>query len=171
MKMKRFALILFMYLFYGVVLICLVSCRSMKNKPDKVETTTTITITEVVHDTIFKIEADSSSYKALLECRENKVIIRTPQKSHKGTYLKAPKISIIDNLLAVDCDTQAQELLATWKSQNTTQKKETIVIKYLEVERALTWWQRWHIRLGKAFITIMVGGMVYAFFKLKKVFT
>ncbi|GEJ34949.1 hypothetical protein FPN185_contig00114-0001 [Flavobacterium psychrophilum] len=56
------------------VLIALASCGS--SKPIVVQNETTKTITETVHDTVFKIEKDSSSLKALLECQGGKIVLK-----------------------------------------------------------------------------------------------
>lgn len=127
------------------VLIMLVSCTSNKPVVMKNETLTTKTITETVHDTVFKIEKDSSFYQALLECQDGKVLIKHVVLSEPGRTLKSPKVRVDHNTLQVDCEARAQQLFAQWKSkfiqENTEQVKEVPVL----VNR-LTWWQEFQIK-------------------------
>ena len=52
---------------FFVLTILVVSCGSTKSPVVQNNTTTEKTIIETVHDTVFKIEADSSIYQALLD--------------------------------------------------------------------------------------------------------
>lgn len=127
------------------VLIMLVSCSSNKPVVMKNETITTKTITETVHDTIFKIEKDSSYYQALLDCQDGKVVVKNVVQSEPGRTLKSPKVRIDHNTLSVNCEAKAQELFAKWKAkylqENTQQVKEVPVITNI-----LTWWQQTQIK-------------------------
>ncbi|WP_281237848.1 hypothetical protein [Flavobacterium praedii] len=126
------------------VLIMLVSCTSNKPVVMKSETLTTKTVTETVHDTVFKIEKDSSFYQALLECQDGKVRIKHVVLSEPGRTLKSPRVRVDHNTLQVNCETEAQRLFAQWKSkhiqENTQQVKEVPVIT-----NTLTWWQETQI--------------------------
>jgi hypothetical protein len=74
-------------------LILLASCSSPK--PAATESKThTITINETVHDTVFTIEKDSSSYKALLECQNGKVVVTNVTQAEPGRTLKSPRVRI-----------------------------------------------------------------------------
>ena len=146
------------------VLIMLVSCTSNKPVVVKNETLTTKTITETVHDTIFKTEKDSSYYQALLDCQDGKVIVKNVVHSEPGRTLKSPKVRIDYNTLQVNCEAQAQRLFAQWKSkhiqENTQQIKEVPVIT-----NTLTWWQQTQIKGFWLMIVLAFLITIYALFK------
>ncbi len=146
------------------VLLTIVSCGS--GKPIVLQNETTKTIIETVHDTVFKIEKDSSSLEALLECQNGKVVIKQIVQGEPGRTLNSPKVRIADNLLKVDCEVRAQELLAHYKSTheaNTTIK----TLPPIEVNK-LTDWQKAQINLFRiyAVITLLLGGWVFIKSKL-----
>lgn len=140
------------------VLLTIVSCGS--GKPIVLQNETTKTIIETVHDTVFKIEKDSSSLEALLECQNGKVVIKQIVQGEPGRTLNSPKVRIADNLLKVDCEVRAQELLAHYKN---TYEANTIIktLPPIEVNR-LTDWQKAQINLFRiyAVITILLGAWV-----------
>jgi hypothetical protein len=148
------SLLSFLILF--VVLVgTLTACKSKSVlPPTKTEVTSTITIKEVVRDTIFETKKDSSYYKAWLECKDGKVIIKNQPKTAKGKYLQPPKVIIKDNYLDVECEAEAQKLFAQWKDiyKNSEQKTETTIP--VEVERKLTFWQSFQIWCGRIFLVI-----------------
>ena len=146
------------------VLLTIVSCSS--SKPIVLQNETTKTIIETVHDTVFKIEKDSSSLQALLECQNGKVVIKQIVQGEPGRTLNSPKVRIADNLLKVDCEVRAQELLAHYKN---THEANTIIktLPPIEVNR-LTNWQKAQINLFRiyAVITLLLGGWVFIKSKL-----
>jgi hypothetical protein len=146
------------------VLITIVSCGS--GKPIVLQNETTKTIIETVHDTIFNIEKDSSSLEALLECQKGKVVIKQIVQGEPGRILNSPKVRIADNLLKVDCEVRAQELLAHYK--NTHEANTTIkTLPPIEVNK-LTNWQKAQINLFRiyAVITLLLGAWVFIKSKL-----
>jgi hypothetical protein len=132
----------------------LVSCKSPKPVLSE-EKTKTITIKETVHDTVFKIQKDSSSFKALLECQNGKVVVKNVTQAEPGRTLKSPKVRLDNNKLNVDCELKEQELYARWKSQ---QVKETEVktINTTKFVNYLTFWQKVQIWLGRIFLLVLV---------------
>ncbi|AZI55683.1 hypothetical protein EIB75_10655 [Epilithonimonas vandammei] len=62
----------------------LVSCVSRK-PPEPVTIEKTRTVKEIVKDTIYQVEADSSFYYAYVECINGKPVLRepTPQKTYQ----------------------------------------------------------------------------------------
>lgn len=137
-------------------------CNSSKPVVIETKTETVKTITEKVHDTIFKIEKDSSSYKALMECVNGKVKIKDVVNATPGRNLKPPKVSIKDNILHVDCEAKAQELFAQWKSKFVSEyKAEVIPIKVNE----LTFWQEFQIKGFRLFLLVALGFITYKFIK------
>lgn len=146
------------------VLIMLVSCSSNKPVVVKNETITTKTITETVHDTIFKTEKDSSYYQALLDCQDGKVVVKNVVQSEPGRTLKSPKVRVDHNTLQVNCETEAQRLFAQWKSkhiqENTQQVKEVPVITNM-----LTWWQETQIKGFRILLGLLLLIAIYTVFK------
>ncbi|WP_347049408.1 hypothetical protein [Flavobacterium olei] len=140
------------FLFFSVLV--LVSCKSPKPVLSE-EKTKTITIKETVHDTVFKIQKDSSSFKALLECQNGKVVVKNVTQAEPGRKLKSPKVRLENNKLNVDCELKEQELYARWKSQ---QKNETEVktINTTKFVNYLTFWQKVQIWLGRIFLVVLV---------------
>ncbi|KIA86585.1 hypothetical protein [Flavobacterium sp. AED] len=146
------------------VLITIVSCGS--GKPIVLQNETTKTIIETVHDTIFKIEKDNSSLEALLECQNGKVVIKQIVQGEPGRTLNSPKVRIADNLLKVDCEVRAQELLAHYKN---THEANTIIktLPPIEINR-ITNWQKAQINLFRiyAVLTLLFGAWVFIKSKL-----
>ena len=148
-------------LFFSLVV--LASCGS--SKPAAFENKTqTITIKETVRDTIFKIEKDSSSYQALLECQNGKVVIKQVVQAEPGRTLKSPKVRIDNNQLKIDCEARAQELLAHYK--NTHQTSNEVIRVPFEVNK-LTWWQETQIKLFRIFAILSLLLAAWLFVKSK----
>lgn len=149
-------------LFFSIVV--LASCGS--SKPTTFENKTqTITVKETVHDTVFKIEKDSSSYWALLECQQGKVVLKNIIQSGSGRTLKSPKVQIADNVLQVDCQARAQELLAHYKNTH----KAEIVIKEIPIEvNKLTFLQEFQIWLGRILLLLFLFWMLKLILKFYK---
>lgn len=141
------------------VLTILVSCGS--SKPMVVQNETTKTITETVHDTVFRIEKDSSSYRALLECINGKVAIKNIVQSEPGRTLNSPKVRLSDNVLKVDCEQRAQELFAQWKDTYIAQ--DTVSQLPPIITNELTWWQTTQIIILRIYVfsTLLILGWHY----------
>lgn len=149
---------------FFVLITLLVSCGSKKPVVVKNETTTKDTITETVHDTIFKIEKDSSYYQALLDCQDGKVVVKNVYQSEPGRTLKSPKVRLENNILQVDCEAKAQELFAKWKS--TYKSKTSVITKEVPViTNVLTWWQQTQIKLFRFFAIIALLLTIWLFIK------
>ena len=156
---KKIALI-FCCLF---VLLTMVSCGS--SKPIVLQNETIKTKIETVHDTVFKIEKDSSSIAALLECQNGKVVIKNIVQSESGSKLKIPKVRIRDNLLQVDCEAIAQQLFAQYKNTFESENK-TEQLPPIEVNK-LTFFQQLQIKCFWIYILITVIVAVWVFIKSK----
>ena len=145
------------------VLTTLVSCGS--GKPIVVQNETTKIIKETVHDTIFHIEKDSSSYRALLECQNGKVVLKNIVQSEPGRTLKSPKVRLSDNVLQVDCEQRAQQLFAKWKdtyiSQDTTTQLPPIITN------ELTAWQKLQIHFFRIYLVLTILVAVWVYVKSK----
>lgn len=148
-------------LFFVLLATTLSSCKSTSVVPPATtETTKTVTIKEVVRDTIFETKKDSSYYKAWLECKDGKVILSANNGfkpiGKKGNYLKLPKVDVQDNILTVNCEAEAQKLFAQWKDTYTQENTQTIKKIPYPVEKPLTWWQKTEIILGRFFLGLII---------------
>ena len=147
------------------VLIALVSCVSGKPTIQDEKITK---ITETVHDTIFKIEKDSSALAALLECQNGKVVVKNIIESSSGRILKSPKIKLSNNILQVDCEARAQEVLAHYKDTHEQLYSYKIQTLTKEVEKQLSWWQILEIWCGRLFLLILIGYTIKFLIKIYK---
>jgi hypothetical protein len=167
--MKQFKITHFLSLLFLFVLLAttLSSCKSAGVVPPATtDTTTAVTIKEVIHDTIFQTEADSSYYKAYLECVNGKVVLKqtTEPIVKPGKHLEPPKVNLKDNILTVNCKAEAQKLFAQWKDTYIKEHQQIIkkipyaVIKRIPyaVEKPPSWWQKTQINLGRIFLGIIV---------------
>nr|WP_128415010.1 hypothetical protein [Flavobacterium sp. Root935] len=136
------------------IILIMISCRSPKpvQNENKIQT---ITITETFHDTVFKIAKDSSSYNALLECLNGKVVLKNVIQAEPGRTLKSPKVRLDNNKLQVDCNLKEQELYAHWKSKQVkdVQEKTITITKF---SNHLTFWQKAQIWLGRLLLLVLL---------------
>ena len=151
-------------------LFAVVSCKSTKPTVTEKETITKSTI-ETVHDTVFKTEIDSSSYKALLECRDGKVVVKEVTQAEPGRKLKSPKVRIDNNELSVDCEALVEQLFAFWKSiQVQDIQYRTITVEKTKFTNILTFWQQFQIKgfriLFILILLIVIGLIIKSKFKL-----
>ncbi|MDX6182594.1 hypothetical protein SGQ44_10680 [Flavobacterium sp. Fl-77] len=153
------------FMFFSVLV--LVSCRTPKPVLSE-EKTKTITIKEILHDTIFKIEKDSSTFRALLECQNGKVVFKNVTQVEPGRTLKSPKVRLDNNKLIVDCELKKQELYAFWKSQQ-VKEVEVKTVNTTKFINQLTFWQKVQIWLGRIFLLILiyyVGRFLLRFYRI-----
>lgn len=150
---KNIKLLLFSLFF----LFAMVSCSSTKPSVTDKEFKATKSV-ETLHDTIFKTEIDSSTYKALLECRNGKVVVKEVTQAEPGRKLKSPKVRIDNNQLNVDCRAEAEKMFAFWKSkqvQDIQYRTKTIT----KLTNILTFWQQFQIkgfRILSALILLLI---------------
>lgn len=144
-----------------LVLLLMTSCKSQK--PVIIEKTKTVTETITERDTVFKIEKDSSFYKAYLECQDGKVILSNP-KSTPGKNLKAPDVKIDSKgVLTVDCERENQELRAKLKDKI----KETILTTEIPVfvPAEISGWQWFQIWCGRILLIGIIAFLIGFGFK------
>lgn len=144
------------------IILIMISCRSPKpaQNENKIQT---ITITETLHDTVFKIAKDSSSYNALLECLNGKVVLKNVIQAEPGRTLKSPRVRLDNNKLQVDCNLKEQELYAHWKSKQVKDVQEK-TITITQFTNYLTFWQKVQIWLGRLLLLILlflIGRFLY----------
>lgn len=158
-KLKYCTVLLFLTLI-------VISCRSPKplQNENKVQT---ITITEILHDTVFKIARDSSSYNALLDCINGKVVLKNVIQAEPGRTLKSPRVRLDNNKLSVDCDLKEQELYAHWKSKQVKDVQEKI-ITITKFVNHLSFWQKVQIWMGRLLLLVLlflIARFVYKIYK------
>ncbi|SHH26887.1 hypothetical protein [Flavobacterium defluvii] len=148
------------------IILIVISCRSSKpvENENKVQT---ITITETLHDTVFKIAKDSSSYNALLDCINGKVVLKNVTQAEPGRTLKSPRVRLDNNKLSVDCDLKEQQLYAFWKSKQIkdVQEKTITITKFVNY---LTFWQKVQIWLGRILLIILIFLLLRFVYKIYK---
>ena len=154
------------FVFSLLIILIVISCRSPKpvENENKVQT---ITITETLHDTVFKIAKDSSSYNALLDCINGKVVLKNVIQAEPGRTLKSPRVRLDNNKLSVDCDLKEQELYAFWKSKQVkdVQEKTITITKFVNY---LTFWQKVQIWLGRILLIALVFLLLRFVYKIYK---
>jgi hypothetical protein len=144
------------------VLFTIVGCSSQK--PIVLQNETTKTTVETVHDTVFKIEKDSSALEALLACQNGKVVVKQIVQGKSGRALNSPRIRIADNHLKVDCEARAQELLAHYK--NTHEATVQKITNTIEVNK-LTQWQQLQIAGFRLYTILLLLFASWVYLKSK----
>jgi hypothetical protein len=164
--MKKYAIILTLLLLFGAAL---VSCKSA-GAPLQQTTRTdkTVTVTETVHDTVVKVEKDNSYYEALLECQNNKVVVKNVKTATPGKNVNPPKVVLHDNKLSVDCEARAHELFLQWKARNISTEVTTYVDRPVPVEKDLSFLQEFQIWAGRIFLILILAFIAYAAYQLLK---
>jgi hypothetical protein len=141
-------------LFFSIVV--LASCGSSKPATTEKQNST-ITVKQTVHDTVFRIEKDSSSYRALLECQNGKVVLKNVIEAEPGRTLKSPKVRLDNNQLKIDCEARAQELLAHYINTHRTDATQLVITKTITIEvNKLTFLQQLQIWLGRIFLLLLI---------------
>jgi hypothetical protein len=156
MKSKFKNLLSFLLLFV-LLATTLCACKSAGVVPPTIIETTQTTTKEVIRDTVFQVEKDSSYYKAYVECVNGKAVLKTDKKttSTPGKNLEPPKVSLEDNVLVVDCVYAANKLFAEWKDVYIREHRQIIKEIHYPVPQELSWWQKTQIILGRIFLTLL----------------
>lgn len=149
-------------------LVLLVSCKSRRPaEPIIIEHTKTIT--EKVHDTIYKVEADSAFYQAFVECKDGKprIVPQTVQKKDGKNTTATVKLQ--GNTLSVSANQKALEIFKTWKSQYISEIKPQIVeVPVIQkVEKELNFWQKTQMWAGRIFLLLIGLSIIGFLIKLK----
>lgn len=166
--MKNISVILCFFL----MSLALVSCFSRKpSQPVVIENTKTIT--EVVKDTIYKIEADSSFYNAYVDCVNGIPVLITNEmhgsgnakliKPKAGKYLEVPKVNLQNGLLSVNCEAKAQELFKQWREKYINEKSKESTTVY--VEKPLKWFQKLLMWTGVLWLCLIAINIIKKFIK------
>lgn len=166
--------IFFSLLCIFLIIGALVSCASRKPvAPVIIEKTKEITKT--VRDTVYKIDADSSYYEAYIDCINGKPVIRettqTQLNSKPGRALQKPKAQLSGNKLNVDCYKDLEELHKQWEETYIKEhEQQPIYVDVpVEVEKPLTWFQKFQIWLGRIFLSIISLGVLLLVLRWKRI--
>lgn len=152
--------------------LALVSCFSRKpSQPVVIENTKTIT--EVVKDTIYKIEADSSFYNAYVDCVNGIPVLITNEmhalgkakiiKPKAGKYLEVPKVNLQNGLLTVNCEAKAQQLFKQWREKYINEKSKESTTVY--VEKPFKWYHKLFMTIGIIWMGLAAIGLIVKFTK------
>lgn len=151
------------------LLVFAVSCGGRKSAmPVIVETTKTIK--EVIKDTVVAVKADSSYYKAYVDCRDGKpVILRDSIITLPGQRIKVPRVVLKDHYINVDCRETAQKLFLSWKEKHITEIKPKVIFvpKEVPVEKPLTFFQKLQIWAGRFLLLELLLAVILMIVKLK----
>lgn len=159
---------------FGIIIVVLVhlcmfySCKSrqatvLPGKTVEVEKT----VTKTIRDTTFVVEADSSFYRAWIECVNNKPVLRNPVSQTGQNFLKAPAVSLSENGdLSVESATEILELHARIEELVTELNTKTVEYITVEVEKPLTMWQQLFIWLGRLTSLVLLVLAGYGLVKL-----
>jgi hypothetical protein len=155
-KFKNLFSVLLLFVLLATTL-CACKSAGVVPPPTTSEITSETTTLEIIHDTVFETKKDSSYYKAYLECINGKVVLRKDVKpiSTPGKHLEPPKVTLQDNVLNVDCLSEANELFVQWKDVYIKEHQSDIKRVPYPVVQPLSWWQNTQIILGRIFLGII----------------
>lgn len=162
------------FILFCFSLVFVVSCKSRK-PPEPVTIETTKTITQIVKDTVYKVEADSAFYYAWIDCQNGKPILRNEQsaisnrqsalanskKSNKA--LQPPKVKLNGNRLEVECYQKAQELFKTWRETYIKENRTTKQPVY--IEKPFRWYHKALMWTGGISLLLVALGAIIKFIK------
>lgn len=136
-----------------VVLETFCSCCP-KLYPYKTENTEhTVTVTEIIKDTIIQIQPDSSIVQALIKCDSTGQARLEEIRTLKESARVQQTLTLKDNKLTAKAIVDSMEIYLTYKERHTEEQKiqttETVIEKEVNV---LKWWQKVLMALGLTFI-------------------
>lgn len=153
-----------------LALVLAVSCGGRKPASPVIVETTKI-IKEVQKDTIFNVKADSSFYKAYIDCRDGKpVIFKDSIVYQKGERIEVPKVVLKNNYLKVNCKIDSSAVAFRYYETHTIEEKPKVVFlpKVEYVEKKLTWFQKLQIYAGRIFFIEFVLFLLFIILKILK---
>lgn len=145
------------------------SCCNSKQIANENNSVTEKYVTEFVHDTVYVIDADTSSFTADLFVSDSGTIFIQNTASFDGKYLHAPKVVIKNNRIKVDCTAEAQSLFKQWKSKHILEKKSNTFTRTKLVEKELSLWQKFEIWTGRIGLIIALIGLISYFIKKRRI--
>ena len=146
------------------------SCRSSKLLTTTTLKNDSIVIIENVRDTIIILPPDSAWLKAWLQCDSTgNILMQRLETYNSKTIRTIARITptTVGAIVTLDCKTDSLEMLISVKDRTIRHLQQSQTIRYIEVERQLSWWQQTQIHLGRALLALLAAAVVYATIKLK----
>lgn len=144
--------------------ILMTSCKPTKEVV-YVDRTVEVKVTETIHDTVLYTQPDSSLFMAELKVNEAGAVELINTVSHSGKNMDAPKVSIKNNKLQVDCKSEAERLFFQWKEKELSKIQTQVVhepIPYpVEVPAKLSWLQTFLLWVGSISIILLTAAFVF----------
>lgn len=124
-----------------------------------------VKVTETIHDTVLWTQPDSSLFTAELKVNESGVVELINTVSHSGKNMDAPKVSVKNNKLQVDCKSEAERLFFQWKEKELSKIQSHIVHEPtpypVEVPAKLSWLQTFLIWVGSISLILLIAAFVF----------
>jgi len=134
--------------------------------PEQITVEKTVSVREVIHDTIFVTQPDSAKAEYRLVIDESGSVKPVLLHNDPGRIIKAPSVRVRDNILTVDCYSQAEQMFAQWREYYTDSVSKTTITqppKYME--HNLTTFEKIQMWLGRLFI---IATLVFVFLLIRK---
>lgn len=149
-----------------IIALFMTSCKA-KKEVSNTQIVQKEIIREIERDTVVKVEADSASIKALLECDSvGNVLLKQIAAYEAGAHVQPPQIDIQDNVLTATAKVDSFGIFMKFRERyvEKTDYMESQGTQVVEVNR-LTGWQKFRVRLGNF---VLVGVPIYIVFKCRK---
>jgi len=117
-------------------------------------------VVEHIRDTVFIIDADSSSLTALLDCDDSIVYLQQILQYTTGKLAKMPQIRIKNNVIYVKCETDSLQVFFRVRDREVYRSLKTSNV-YVKITNQLTGWQWFWVRMGQVFACIIVLIVLY----------
>ncbi|MGR3790669.1 hypothetical protein ACUXZJ_07135 [Flavobacterium sp. TN-1] len=129
-------------------------------------------IETIIRDTVVELQADSTFYRALIECKNGKpILIEKNLKDTKTKFKESLKINtaLSNGILTVNCKQEAKRLFLQWKEKHIRElNNKTIIMPPKLVKKPLTWWEVLWCSLGKFFSGVFFLWMIFKAVQLWK---
>ena len=149
-----------------IIALFMTSCKA-KKEVSNTQIVQKEIIREIERDTVVKVEADSASIKALLECDSvGNVLLKQIAEYEAGKHVNPPKLDIQDNVLTAMVKVDSFGIFMTFRERyvERTDFMESQEREIVYVNR-LTGWQKFRVRLGDF---VLIGIPIYVVFKCRK---
>lgn len=149
----------------SIVTLAIFCCCCPKLYPYKTENTEhTVTITEIIKDTVIQIQPDSSIVQALIKCDSTGQARLEEIRTLKESARVQQTLNLKDNKLTAKAVVDSMEIYLTYKERHTEEQKVQVVESVIEKEvNVLKWWQKWLMLCGIIsilIITIVIGSLI-----------
>ena len=148
----------------GLISLLIVGCRG--SKPVVITERETVTITEILRDTVVTVEPDASMMRALLECDENRnVVVRELLEWQSGKHIQPPQVIIRDNVMTVVAEVDSFAIFINWKErEKLIENVQTVTVE----TNLLTGWQWFQIWAGRIAMMIIVIILIFRILTVRR---